>query len=260
MIMPVGFLRGYDRTELAVISVQLLGPVQVTSPQGVIDAGPARQRCVLAALAVDAGHPVAAYTLIDRVWGEHPPQRARHTLDVYLSRLRSIFRRTGPAIRIVRRSGGYALDIEDGAVDMAEAEAALVRASQRGVPTAAQCDALESALKLWRGRPLADLQGSWADCVRDLWEQRRLDALIQWSRVRLTFGRFDAVLGGLASATMEFPLAEPLWAARMRALVAAERRSEALVMYESARSRLADELGIDPGPELTELHRALLRS
>lgn len=157
---------------------------------------------------------------------------------------------------IVRRSGGYTLDIAAGSVDMARAEALLARARQGGITTAERADVLERAVQLWHGAPLADLEGCWAGHVRARWEQDRLDALIQWSRLRLTLGRFEAVLGGLDGATLDFPLSGPLWAARMRALVAVHRRSEALVVYESVRSRLADELGVDPGRELSDLASA----
>jgi DNA-binding SARP family transcriptional activator len=242
------------------LTVRMLGPIQVISHRGPVDTGPARQRCVLAALAVEEGRPVPIPALIDRVWDESPPQRAQHTLHVYLSRIRGILAEAEPSTRITRRSGGYALEIGNGRVDMAEVSAKLTVARRHGVTLAEQGDALERALQLWSGQPLADLQGRWAGQVREHWQQLRLEALIQWSQVRLAIGRFDTVLGSLSRAIADFPLAEPLWAAQIRALVAAQRRSEALVTYESARCRLADELGVDPGPELSELHRAILRS
>jgi DNA-binding SARP family transcriptional activator len=241
------------------LTVRLLGPVQVISHQGPVDAGPARQRAVLAALAVEAGRPVPVPELIDRVWDERPPQRAQHTLQVYLSRIRAALAEADPQARILRRSCGYALEMGEGGVDMAVVRAQLDRARGRGVTAVEQGDALEHALQLWHGKPLADLQGRWASQTRQHWQQLRLQALIQWSRVRLATGGVDAVIGGLSAALADFPLAEPLWAAQMRALVAAQRRSEALTTYESARSRLADELGVDPGPELAELHRTILR-
>jgi DNA-binding SARP family transcriptional activator len=241
------------------LTVRLLGPVQILLDGSPVDAGPSRQRCVLAALAVETGRPVPVPALIDRVWDERPPQRAQHALQVYLSRIRSVLRAADAGALVSRRSGGYVLDIEDGRVDMAQAQAQLARARQHEATPAEQGDALEHALQLWQGLPLADLSGAWAAQIREHWQQVRLDALIQWAGVRLASGRIEAVLGGLSAAIIDFPLAEPLRAAQMRALVAAHRPAEALAAYESARSHLAGELGVDPGSELAALHRAILR-
>lgn len=242
------------------IAVRLLGPVQIFSGQDSVDCGPARQRCVLAALAVDAGRPVPIPTLIDRVWDERPPQRAQHALQVYLSRIRGVLAgAAAPDARISRRSGGYALELGDGRLDMAAVRAALAMAGRAGITPDERGDALERALRLWDGLPLADLQGRWVDQARQQWRQLRLETLIRWAGVRLETGRAGDVLGGLSGAIIDFPLAEPLRVAQMRALVAAQRRAEALAAYESARAHLADELGVDPGPELTSLHRAILR-
>lgn len=96
--------------------VRLLGPVEVWAAGRRVDLGPSRQRTVLAALAADVGRPVQMETLIDRVWADAPPQRARHTIHVYLARLRQALRETqvpGEApIELARRSGGYILYTE----------------------------------------------------------------------------------------------------------------------------------------------------
>ncbi len=249
------------------IAVRLLGPVQIFSGQDFVDCGPARQRCVLAALAVDAGRPVPIPTLIDRVWDESPPQRAQHALQVYLSRIRGVLAEagteaeagSGASAGISRRSGGYALELGGGRLDLAGVRAALALAARPGITPDVRGDALERALRLWEGLPLADLQGRWVDQARQQWRQLRLETLIRWAGARLESGRADEVIGALSGAIADFPLAEPLRAAQMRALVAAHRRAEALAAYESARAHLAEELGVDPGPELTVLHRDILR-
>lgn len=241
------------------LTLRLLGPVQVHSATGPVDPGPMLQRLVLAALAADRCVPVQIPDLIHRVWDDRPPQRAQHTLQVYLSRIRAVLAAADPDSRIVRRNGGYALDIEQGRIDIDRVRQGIAIA--RGVAEpAARSDCLERALCWWQGPPMADLQGRWVEQVRQYWLRLRLDALIEWASLRLAAGDAGAVLGGLSHAVDDFPLAEPLWAARMRALVAVDRRAEALVVYEAARARLADELGCDPGPELSNLHRAILRS
>jgi DNA-binding SARP family transcriptional activator len=244
---------------MTMLTVRLLGSVQILSAGRPVDIGPVRQRCVLAALAVDAGRPVPVPALIDRVWAERPPQRAQHTLQVYLSRIRGALHQSAHSALVSRRNGGYALDIDNDQVDVLRFEKAFAEIRRSGAAPAEQGDALESALRLWQGQPLADLSGVWAAQVREYWQRRRLDALIHWANVRLSAGHIDAVLSGLAATTIEFPLAEPLRAAQMRALVAANRPAEALTAYESARTCLAAELGVDPGPELVALHRAILR-
>jgi DNA-binding SARP family transcriptional activator/tetratricopeptide (TPR) repeat protein len=241
------------------LTVRLLGPIQVLSAGRPVDVGPVRQRCVLAALAVEPGRPVPVPALIDRVWDERPPQRAQHALHVYLSRIRSVLHGADNTVLVSRRCGGYALDIEDELVDVSRFRAQLARARPGGASAAEQGDALEGALQLWQGAPLADLPGAWAAQVREHWQRLRLDALIQWANARLATGQTEAVLSGLSAAVTEFPLAEPLRAAHMRALVAANRPAEALAVYESTRTRLAADLGVDPGPELSALHCAILR-
>jgi DNA-binding MarR family transcriptional regulator len=99
-----------------------------------VDPGPARQRCVLAALAVEMGRPVPIPALIDRVWDGRPPQRARHTLQVYLSRIRGTLAEADPSVRISRRSGGYALEIGDGRIDMARVQPSWPASSNAGPP------------------------------------------------------------------------------------------------------------------------------
>jgi DNA-binding SARP family transcriptional activator len=241
------------------LTVRLLGPVELHSEGGPVDPGPMRQRLVLAALAAERCVPVQIPDLIHRVWDDRPPQRAQHTLQVYLSRIRAVLARADPTSRIVRRNGGYALNIAADRIDIDRVRTGIAVARGYAEPSA-RSDRLEKALRWWQGPPMADLQGRWVEQVRQYWLQLRLDALIEWAGLRLAAGDAGAVLGGLSHAAYDFPLAEPLWAARMRALVAVDRRAEALVVYEAARSRLADELGCDPGPELSGLHRAILRS
>src|SRR6266508_4538985 len=91
------------------LTFRLLGPVAVDAPDGPVDVGPARQRTVLAALLVDAGHLVPIDTVVNRVWGPAPPDRSRQTLHVYIARLRQAL---GPSVRLVGRSGAYLLDLE----------------------------------------------------------------------------------------------------------------------------------------------------
>jgi DNA-binding SARP family transcriptional activator/tetratricopeptide (TPR) repeat protein len=243
------------------MDLRLLGPVEVWTPGLLIDAGPPRQRSVLAALAVDVGRPVMVETVIDRVWGEAPPDRVRDLLYVYISRIRKMIGEAGEGtrVRLVRRSGGYALDMAPDSVDIHRFRRLKGQAGDPQCPDDRRAILLRQTLDLWRGAPLADLPGEWAAQVRTGWHQQRLDAVGAWAQVELRLGNAGAVVGPLTDLIAEYPLAEPLVAALMTALHAAGRGADALDCYATTRHRLAEQLGADPGPELQRLHQSILR-
>jgi DNA-binding SARP family transcriptional activator/tetratricopeptide (TPR) repeat protein len=243
------------------MDLRLLGPVEVWTAGLLIDAGPPRQRSVLAALAVDVGRPVMAETVIDRVWGEAPPDRVRDLLYVYISRIRKMIGEAGEGtrVRLVRRSGGYALDVAPDSVDIHKFRRLKGQAGDPQCPDDRRAILLRQTLDLWRGAPLADLPGEWAAQVRTGWHQQRLDAVGAWAQVELRLGNAGAVVGPLTDLIAEYPLAEPLVAALMTALHAAGRGADALECYATTRHRLAEQLGADPGPELQRLHQSILR-
>src|SRR5262249_11756684 len=133
---------------------RLFGPVEVHGPDGPIDIGPQLQRTVLVALAVDAGRPVSTETLIDRVWGDAPPQRVRETLYAYITRLRQALGQGSP---VVRRSSGYVLDVAPDSVDLQRFRALVERAGGRQCPDVERVTLLREALGLRRGEALAGL-------------------------------------------------------------------------------------------------------
>ncbi|OLF19185.1 AfsR/SARP family transcriptional regulator [Actinophytocola xanthii] len=241
---------------------RLLGEVELWAGDQALEVGAPRAQAVLAALAVDAGRPVAIETLIDRVWAESPPVEARNVLYSYLSRIRRLLRqaaaRTGEtAVRIDRRHAGYVLDVDPELVDLHRFRRLADQFDDRRCD-AARAAALAEALELWRGSPLAGVPGSWAAQVRDSWNRRRLDAVVRWAEVELRLGRPGPLVTTLPDLAAEYPLAEPLEALLMRALHLAGRGAEALERYASVRQRLAEELGTDPGPELRAAHAAIL--
>ncbi|VVJ19565.1 Transcriptional regulator [Amycolatopsis camponoti] len=244
------------------MEIRLLGVVEVWDrDKRLPDLGTPQQRTVLAALAVDAGRPVMLQTLINRIWDQAPPAAARPALYAHVSRLRSALSQaeTVPRGEPVRQAGGYALDIDPDSVDLHRFHRLTTAARHPGCPVAEQADLLDEALGLWRGPPLADLPGEWAARMREDWNQQRLDATVAWARAELRLGHHDKVIGPVRKLLIEHPLTEPLTAILMRALVAAGRDSEALDRYSLTRSRLGDELGSDPGPELRALNAAILR-
>jgi DNA-binding SARP family transcriptional activator/tetratricopeptide (TPR) repeat protein len=243
---------------------QLLGEVQLRAGGLSLNVGAARQQAVLAVLVVDAGRPVGIETLIDRVWDDNPPVQARNVLYSHLSRLRRLLRQASalagePVVRVERRHAGYVLGVEPERVDVHRFRRLVEQGRDPQLGDVERAGALTEALGLWRGTPLVSLSGAWVGQVRDSWHRSRLDAVVQWAQLELRLGRPAVVISALPDLVAEYPLVEPLEGLLMRALHAAGRDAEALDRYTAIRQRLVDDLGADPGAELRELHRAILR-
>jgi DNA-binding SARP family transcriptional activator/tetratricopeptide (TPR) repeat protein len=245
------------------MEIRLFGELQLRAGDQLLDVGTPRQQAVLAALAVDAGRPVTVETLIDRIWDDAPPVEARNVLYSHLSRIRRLLKDaatiSGTAARVDRRSAGYVLDIAPEVVDLHRFARLVERGNDPALAEVDRAAALAEALSLWRGIPLAGIPGDWVATVRDSWQRRRLEAVVRWGAAELRLGRTNAVIAALPDIIAEYPLAEPLEALLMRALHAAGRDAEAIDRFTLIRQRLAEELGTDPGPELCELHMAILR-
>ncbi|WP_103342762.1 AfsR/SARP family transcriptional regulator [Amycolatopsis sp. CA-126428] len=241
----------------------LFGEVQLRVGGQPLDVGTPRQQVVLAALAVDARRPVPIETLIDRVWGENPPDEARNAVYSHLSRIRQLLNRvtelTGIPAGVTRKTAGYVLEIDPDVVDLHRFAHLVEQGNDLSATDTDRAAALAEALRGWRGAPLAGLHGDWPERVRTTWHRRRLDAAVSWGELELRLDRPGAVIGALPELAAEYPLAEPLEVLLMRALHAVGRDAEAVERYAAVRNRLADALGTDPGSELRALHGELLR-
>jgi DNA-binding SARP family transcriptional activator len=217
---------------------------------------------VLAALAVDAGRTVSVDALVDRVWGPEPPPNVRRTVHSYIARARRALERmpagAGGPVRVVNAGGGYRLDIDPERVDLHRFRR-LVGQARAMVAAAPRGAALREAVGLWRGDPLIGLDGSWVERVRRSWRHEWVSAVVAWAETELAVGDPGDARGVVTDLVAEFPLDESLAGVLMKLLAAGGRKAEALEHYTAIRDRLADELGIDPGPELRAVHRALLR-
>ncbi|MDX8147652.1 BTAD domain-containing putative transcriptional regulator [Lentzea sp. BCCO 10_0061] len=227
--------------------LRLLGEVSA----GETDLGPPKQRCLLAALAVDAGQVVPVDRLLDRVWGNDVPRRGRETLHSYLSRLRQAL--AGGEVGIARRSGGYVLR---GPVDLHRSRE--LCAAGRAESPAEAARLFAEALELWRGEPLAGLSGEWAAEERDRLAQERLAVLHDHVDARLRLGHGAQLVAELAALAAEHPLDERVAGQYLTALHQAGRTADALEHYRLVRERLVAELGADPGAALQDLHTQLL--
>lgn len=236
---------------------RLLGGIEAVADDGrPVDLGPARQRSVLAALLLDAGRAVPTEQLVHRVWGYTAPQRARETLYSYLSRLRRTL--SGSQATLARGSDGYGLAVSPAdTVDVHRFRLLLTRGR------AAQDDAgaaglFREALALWRGAPFPGVDTPWFNGVRDGLAKELLAAELDCADVRLRLGDHAALLAALAERSAVHPLDERLAAQYMTALYRCGRPADALDHYRRVRGLLAEELGIDPGRQLQQLHLAVL--
>ncbi|MBF9130160.1 tetratricopeptide repeat protein [Plantactinospora sp. S1510] len=246
------------------MNLRLFGEVQLRAAGQPLEVGTPRQQAVLAVLVVDTPRPVAIETLIDRLWDEAPPAEARNVLYSHLSRIRQVLSRAATleeeaAPRLERRHAGYVLKIDPDRVDLHRFRRLVDQGRDAGSADADRARALAEALDLWAGSPLAAISGEWAGQIRDSMHRLRCEAAVRWAQAELRLGNPDALIGVLPDLIAEYPLVEPLEALLLRALHATGRDAEAVERYAGARRRLADALGTDPGSELRDLHRMLLR-
>jgi len=238
------------------VAIQLLGEVTAQAGRRQVDLGPPRQRCVLAALAVDAARVVTPEQLAARVWTPEVAGRRRASLHSYLTRLRRALAGDDGA-DIVRRSGGYVL--VGGHTDLARFRELCTRA--RGETDGRHAERLlTEALALWCGEALTGLDSEWAQAERDRLHHERMVAEHTLTDFRLRLGEGPELLPGLSERVAAQPLDERAAAQYMLALHQAGRPAEALAYYQQVRERLVAELGTDPGPPLQDLHRRLLGS
>ena len=233
---------------------RILGPLEVIEDGQRLPLGPPKQRMLLAALLLRPNEVVSTDELIDALWGEHPPERAAKSLQVYVWRLRKLLGREV----LQTRPPGYALSVSPEDLDLHRFESLRDAARSRAPIDAAEL--LREALGLFRGRPLADFAYepfAEAECARI--DELRLQALEDRVEADLELGRHTELVGELESLVAGQPLRERLRAQLMLALYRCGRQAEALAAYQGARGRLVEELGIEPGRELQALQTAILR-
>jgi predicted ATPase/DNA-binding SARP family transcriptional activator len=235
----------------------MLGPFEVRLDDGALAEVPgARLRGLLAALALEPGHVVPNATLVDWIWGERPPADAANALQRLVSRLRKAL----PDGLVEGQTGGYRLTVEPDAVDAVRFERIIGQARTDENPQRARL--LRQALALWRGGAMQDVglpESAAFDAAVTRLEGLRLTALEDRFDAEIGLGHGAAVVTELTDLVAAHPMRERLVAALMRALVRAGRDTEALLVYQRTRETLADALGVDPSPELSALHVALLR-
>jgi YVTN family beta-propeller protein len=235
---------------------RLLGPLEASLDGVELDLGSRKQRAVLALLLLNANRVIPTDRLIDELWGERPPETARSALQVYIAALRKSLGAGGVAL--VTRAPGYVLEVEQGAID-ADRFAALRDEARATDDLALRSRLLREALDLWRDVPLADLDGEvFADAARHHLEELRVGALEERIDADLSLGRHAALVAELDELVREHPYRERLRAQQMLALYRSGRQADALAAYRAAREASVEGLGLEPGPELRALERAML--
>jgi DNA-binding SARP family transcriptional activator len=236
----------------APIAIGLLGPLRVRVAGVDVPVSAARERAVLARLAIDVSDCVADHELIEAVWGDRPPASARATLQTYISHLRRLL---GPDA-IVREPHGYRLCGAE--IDVRRFDEALRRARATDDAAARAAD-LGRALALWRGVPLSELEDGWSTAVRAGLEEDRAHATELWLEARLSVEPAAAVVPALEELCRRHPLREHAAALLITALYRSGRQADALGAYQRLRTALVDELGLEPGPAVRDLEQRVLR-
>ncbi|GAA2403487.1 hypothetical protein Cme02nite_74780 [Catellatospora methionotrophica] len=245
-----------DPRDTAVVDIRMLGPLEVRVNGAPADVPGARLRGLLIALALEPGRVVPKAALLDWIWGGHPPADATNALHRLVSRLR----RALPDGMIEGHTDGYRLLLAPDAVDAVRFARLVGQARDGEGPQRVR--RLRDALALWRGTAMQDVglpDSTALDAAVTRLERLRLTAVEDRCDAETSLGDGADLVSELTDLAAAHPLRERLAAALMRALVAAGRGTEALLVFQRTRDALAETLGVDPAPELSALHVALLR-
>ncbi|GAA5602248.1 transcriptional regulator [Streptomyces griseus] len=236
----------------------VLGPVRAWRGSELLSSGSPQQRALLTALLLREGRTATAGELIDAFWGEDPPSQALATIRTYASRLRKILGQD----TLVSESGGYAIRTERSALDLTLAQD-LAAEAEKARAAGDRCQArtlINKVLGLWDGEALASVPGPYADNQRTRLEEWRLQLTETRLDLDLEVGCHAEAVSELTALTAAHPLRERLRELLMVALYRSGRQAEALAVYADTRRLLAEELGVDPRPELAQLQQRILRA
>lgn len=236
------------------LDFRLLGPLEVVGGEVTLPLSGRNQRAVLALLLLHANRPVSVERMVDELWGGEPPRTATASVQNAISQLRKLL----GIERLVTKPAGYVLVVGESELDLARFERLVSEARLADPET--RIALLTEALTLWRGDALADLElETFAqEEIRRL-EELRFTAIEERLDAQIAVGRHGEVIGELESIISRNPLRERPRAMLMLALYRAGRQADALQVFQDARRVLVEELGIEPGPELQDLHAAVLR-
>lgn len=237
------------------LEIRLLGPFEVVAGGRPAEVSGSKRRGLLALLALRPDRVVGVEELIDALWGQELPAAPRNAVQHHVARVRAAL---GPG-SIVASVDGYAL--KGASVDALRFEELLgeARVAWREGSARAGSDFVTRALELWRGAPLQGLTDmAWFDAEARRLEALRVDVLEEQFEAALACGEHREIVSALHAAVEENPMRERLWGQLMLALYRSGRQADALEIFQEARRILADETGLEPGPELRRLQAAIL--
>ncbi len=234
-------MAGSEQQTLGPIDIRLLGGVAATVAGDTVELGPPKSRTLLAALALVCGETVPVTRLVDLIWAEDPPRTAEKTLQTYVMQLRAALGATA----VERFGSGYRLTLDPGCVDATRFEDHLASGD------------VDAALVEWTGPPLAGLDAPGLAPQAARLTERWVEAT-EARMARLVENDPRDAIAVLSGLTAEHPFREEMWALLMTALYRAGRQAEALAAYRTARERLVDELGLEPGPRLQQVEAMIL--
>ncbi|HVK24392.1 MAG TPA: BTAD domain-containing putative transcriptional regulator [Actinokineospora sp.] len=240
--------------------ILVLGPVEVRAGDAAVNLGGPKPKALLAALVNQPRQVVSIDRLVDLIWDERPPQSATALVHTYISLLRRGLADAGGKGVLATRAPGYLLDIGDDDSDLGSFERALgaARLAERGAEFGVAAGHYVAALALWRGQPFDGVDAGFARRRADGLEQQRLGAEDGLARCQLAEGRAEDAADRLRGLVAAHPLREETRTLLMRALHETGRQADALAVYREGRTHLLDELGLEPGAKLRELHAAIL--
>ncbi|MFI7123151.1 BTAD domain-containing putative transcriptional regulator [Amycolatopsis sp. NPDC049868] len=239
------------------LQLDLFGPVRAWRGGQEIVLGSAQRRTLLAVLALQANQVVTRSELIDAIWGEKAPASANGSIYTYVSSLRSALdpdRTRREAAEVLASTGsGYCLRVDAESIDVVRFENLRERARlyQRGDDVPGALAALDSALGLFRDEPMAGLPGPFATNQRERLRELRLDVIERRAKIMIDAGDHRKVLDELGSVAAVHPMREGLQSLHLLALYRCGQREEALRVFEGLRTTTIDELGMEPGLDLT---------
>ncbi|WP_329127928.1 AfsR/SARP family transcriptional regulator [Streptomyces sp. NBC_01465] len=250
--------RAPEQERSAGVRFSVLGPVRAWRDGEALPSGSPQQRALLTALLLRNGRTATASELIDAIWGDESPSQALAAVRTYASRLRKIL---GAGV-LVSEAGGYAIRVASATLDLATAQELSAQA-EKAAASGDRCtarDRINEALALWDGEPLASIPGPYAETQRARLEEWRLQLTETRLDMDLEVGCHAEAVSELTALTAAHPLRERLRELLMLALYRSGRQAEALAVYADTRRLLADELGVDPRPELARLQQRILQA
>jgi DNA-binding SARP family transcriptional activator len=238
----------------------ILGSLEVSAAGERITITAPKQRAVLVTLLLEANNDVPVDRLAQYVWDGGPPAAAQTTLQSYIYRLRRLLCRM-PDAEILTSSVGYVLQVDPAATDVWSFRQRVIDARDRAVggDLAHSVRGLREALALWRGNALAGMPGRLIQREARFLEDERIAAYEDLFNAELALGNHRTLIPELRKMVSLHPFHETLRAQLMLALYQSGRQAEALHVFAAARRKLREDLGIEPGPELQALHKAVLQ-